>query len=68
MSDDTEKVEEGCANCRYVHTRKEPGAGNNYALSKTAYFCRRYPPSTIGIIRVASDGWCGEYELFKVEK
>jgi hypothetical protein len=57
MSDDT-KEEECCKNCFYVHTRKEPAYES---LSKTGYYCRRYPPSTIGIIRVSHDGWCGEY-------
>ena len=54
MSDET------CKSCFYVHKRNEPDPNGN-PTSRVAYFCRRYPPSTIGIIRVAHDGWCGEF-------
>ena len=59
-----EDIEE-CRNCKFVHERQEPvegGVGYETYKTVTAHFCVRYPPSTVGIIRVSHDGWCGEYK------
>jgi len=57
-----EKTVEKCKNCRFVHERQEPVDGGAVYTTVAAHFCVRYPPSTVGIIRVAHDGWCGEYK------
>jgi len=57
-----EITQEECKNCRFVRARQEPIDSNTSYQTTAAHFCVRYPPSTIGIIRVAYDGWCGEYK------
>lgn len=58
----SEKDLECCKNCTFVHVRKELTADVSVGVPVDAHFCRRYPPSTIGIIRVAHNGWCGEWK------
>jgi len=57
-----EETVEACKNCRFARERQEPIDSNTSYQTVSAHFCVRYPPSTIGIIRVAHDGWCGEYK------
>lgn len=63
MTDETKEVA-CCKNCFYVQRRIEPAQHQNtigVVTDMAAFYCRRYPPSTIGIIRVSHDGWCGEW-------
>jgi len=57
-----EETVEECKSCRFVRERQDPTKVGVAYQTSTAYFCVRYPPSTIGIIRVSHDGWCGEYK------
>jgi len=57
-----EKEIECCKKCTFVFKRLEDVPNTSNYTRVDAFFCRRYPPSTIGIIRVVHDGWCGEWK------
>ena len=56
---------DSCENCFYVQTRNITAPHGGMV---TAFYCRRYPPTSVGIMRVEPNGWCGEYHKAKGKK